>query len=87
MAVLVVNTWAEKNDKERDDKRGVSTANRPLLLWQADDKGRHCEEYVNSEEGVIIEEAVCPGDCDAQLVFERCRGRQEERNSREEGLD
>ena len=46
-----------------------------------------CEEYVNSEEGVIIEEAVCPGDCDAQLVFERCRGRQEERNSREEGLD
>jgi hypothetical protein len=39
MAVLVVNTWAEKNDKERDDKRGVSTANRPLLFWQADDKG------------------------------------------------
>jgi hypothetical protein len=44
-----------------------------------------CKEYLNNKEESVIEEAVCPCDCDAQLVSERCGGRQDERDSREEG--
>jgi hypothetical protein len=67
-------------DEERDGKG----ANRSLLSGKLKARDVICKEYLSSEEGVM-EEVVCPGDCDAQLVSERCGARQGERDSREEG--
>jgi hypothetical protein len=73
-AVLAVNARTERNDQERDGEGECRFLIDHYYSGKLTARDVVCKECINRKEESVIEEAVCPCDCDAQLVSERYWG-------------